>query len=99
MKVHTEAVKFKADRKLLDFIDHKVGKLNHYFDRIVNADVILRLENSGQVKDKIAEIRLSVPGQRLFARQTHKTFEGSVDKAVDDLRRQLSRYKEKFRPQ
>lgn len=98
MKVHTESVKFKADKKLLQFIDQKVGKLDQFFDRIVDADVILRLENSGQVKDKVAEIRLNVPGQQLFAKQQHKSFEESIDKAVDDLRRQLTKYKEKLRP-
>ncbi len=97
MKVHTESVQFKADQKLLTLIEKKVGKLEQFFDRIIKADVTLRLENSGQVKDKVAEVRLSVPGQRLFAKETTKTFEQSVDEAVDNLRRQLTRYKEKMR--
>ena len=58
MKVHTESVQFKADKKLLDFIDKKVGKLEQFFDRIIQADVKLRLENSGQVKDKVAAVSL-----------------------------------------
>ena len=99
MKVHTESVQFKADKKLLDFIDKKVGKLEQFFDRIIQADVKLRLENSGQVKDKVAEVRLDVPGQSLFAKEITKSFEQSVDEAVDNLRRQLSKYKEKMKPQ
>lgn len=98
MKVHTESVQFKADQKLLDFVEKKVSKLEQFFDRIIDAEVKLRLENSGQVKDKVAEVRLQVPGQSLFAKETNKTFEQSVDKAVDDLRRQLAKYKEKLRP-
>jgi putative sigma-54 modulation protein len=98
MKVHTESVQFKADQKLLDFIDKKVNKLEQFFDRIIDAEVKLRLENSGQVRDKVAEVRLKVPGQSLFAKETNKTFEQSVDGAVDNLRRQLSRYKDKLRP-
>lgn len=97
MKVHTEAVQFKADQKLLDFIEKKMSKLENFFDRIIDADVKLRLENSGQVKDKVAEVRLHVPGVNLFAKETDKSFEASVDGAIEDLRRQLTKYKEKNR--
>jgi putative sigma-54 modulation protein len=97
MKVHTESVQFKADKKLLSFIDKKVGKLEQFFDRIIDAEVKLKLENAGQVRDKVAEVRLQVPGQSLFAKEIDKTFEASVGNAVDDLKRQLTRYKEKLR--
>ena len=99
MKIHTESVQFKADQKLHEFIEKKMEKLTSHFDRIINVEVKLRLENSGQVKDKVAEIQLHVPGQTLFAKETTKTFEHSIDGAVEDLRRQLSKYKEKHRPQ
>lgn len=98
MKVHTESVQFKADKKLLDFIDRKMGKLDNFFDRIIEADVKLKLENSGQVRDKVAEVRVQVPGQSLFVKEITKSFEQSIDSAVDNLRRQLTRYKEKLRP-
>ena len=98
MKIHTEAVQFKADQKLHEFIEKKMEKLTANFDRIINVEVKLRLENSGQVKDKVAEIQLHVPGQTLFAKDTTKAFEQSIDSAVDNLRRQLTKYKEKVRP-
>ncbi len=97
MKVHTESVQFKADQKLIDFIEQKMSKLDIYFDRIIDVNVKLKLENSGQVRDKVAEICLNVPGQSLFAKEINKTFEQSVDNATENLRRQLSRYKEKLR--
>lgn len=97
MKVHTEAVQFKADRKLTDFVERKLGKIEQYFDRVIEARVTLKLENSGQVRDKIAEARLQVPGEVLIAKATHKTFEGSVDSVVQSLKRQIKKYKEKVR--
>jgi len=97
MRVHTETVQFKADKKLLDFIEKKVAKLDQYFDRIIDANVFLKLENSGQVKDKIAEIKLTVPGETLIAKDSDKTFEVAIDAAVEALRRQLLKYKEKMR--
>ncbi|MFQ5446415.1 MAG: ribosome hibernation-promoting factor, HPF/YfiA family [Saprospiraceae bacterium] len=97
MKVHTESVQFKADKKLHDFIQKKLDKLELFFDRIIDADVKLRLENAGQVRDKITEVRLHVPGQSLFAKEKDKSFEAAVDSAVDNLKRQLTKYKEKIR--
>ncbi|MBR9922797.1 MAG: ribosome-associated translation inhibitor RaiA [Bacteroidetes bacterium] len=97
MKLHVESVQFKADQKLLDFIEKKVSKLNTFFDRIVETEVILKLENSGQVKDKIAELKVHVPGDTLFASETDKTFEAAVEAVVDVLKRQLKRHKEKLR--
>lgn len=97
MRVYTESVQFKADSKLLDFIERKLQKIDHYFDQIIEARVVLKLENSGQVKDKIAEVHLSVPGDTLLVRETNKSFEASIDSAVDTLKRRLIKYKEKTR--
>ncbi len=95
MKVHTEAVQFKADQKLLAFIQRRLAKMERFFDQIIEARVTLRLENSGKIKDKIAEIHLKVPGETLFAKGTNKKFEAAVDDVSKALRKQLIRYKEK----
>lgn len=94
MQVQTQSIHFDADVKLLDFIQKRLDKLTTFYDRIIDADVILKLENSGQVKDKVAEIKLNVPGQTLHASDTSKGFEESVDNAVESLRRQLVKHKE-----
>ncbi|HMQ47254.1 MAG TPA: ribosome-associated translation inhibitor RaiA [Saprospiraceae bacterium] len=96
MRIHTEAVQFKADQKLITFIEKKMTKMTQFYDRIIEANVILKLENSGQVKDKIAEVKLSVPGEVLFAKESSKTFEASVDSATESLRRQLEKYKDRL---
>lgn len=97
MMIQTQSVHFTADQKLLDFIEQKLKKLETFFDRIVSADVTLKLENTGQIKDKIAEIKLQIPGAILVAKETDKKFEAAVDAATDAMRRQLIRRKEKMR--
>ncbi len=97
MKVHTQSVHFDADAKLLEFINKKLAKLEQFFDKIIETKVILKLENSGQVRDKVTEIKLSIPGSVLFVKETNKTFEAAIDKAIDTLKRQLIRYKERLR--
>ena len=79
MEIRKQAINFDADIKLLDFIDKKLSKLETFYDNIVSTDVFLKLEKTGQIQDKIAEIKLHVPGSTLIAKETSKTFEESID--------------------
>ena len=97
MKIMTDSIHFKADQKLLDLIEEKVGKLEKFYDRIVDAEVKLKLENTGQVRDKIVELKVHVPRETLFTTESHKTFEVAVEQAVKQMLRQLKKYKEKLR--
>ncbi len=95
MEIKTQAVRFNADSKLVEFIEQKLSKLEQFYDRIISAEVLLKLENSGQVKDKIAEVRINVPGNTLITKETQKSFEAAIDLSLDSLKRQLIRHKEK----
>jgi putative sigma-54 modulation protein len=96
MKIHMTAVHFDADQKLLDYIEKKAAKLNQFFDRIIDAQVFLKLENSGQVRDKIVELKLMVPGETLIAKEVSRTFEAATDAVVDNMKRQLNKHKERI---
>ncbi len=95
MRVQTEAIHFSADVKLLSAIESKLAKLENFFDKIIEARVILKLENSGQIRDKIAEIKLHLPNGIIFIKETSKSFEAAIDKALVSLKRQLVKHKEK----
>jgi len=97
MKVNVNSVHFKADRKLLDFIDEKLDKLSNLYDGVIGSDVTLKLDNNDTPKNKIAEIRLSIRGNDLYAKKQCQTFEEATDTAVDALRKQLSKHKSKFK--
>ncbi|MBN1340651.1 MAG: ribosome-associated translation inhibitor RaiA [Bacteroidales bacterium] len=97
MKVNINSVHFKADHKLVDFINEKAGKLMHLYDGVISSEVTLKLENTETPENKIAEIRLMIRGNDLYARKQSKTFEEAIDSATDALKRQLARYKEKIR--
>ena len=94
MNVVTHAVHFNADRKLIDFIQAKLAKLQVFFDKIIDADVFLKLENSGQVRDKVAEIKLNIPGAVIVVKEIALTFEAAIDEAVEILKRQLVKHKQ-----
>jgi putative sigma-54 modulation protein len=97
MKVNINSVHFKTDKKLDSFITEKVEKLSDLYDGIIGSEVTLRVNNSEDHENKIAEIRLLVPGNDLFAKKQSKSFEEATDIAVDALRKQLSKHKEKQR--
>ena len=97
MKIRVQSIHFTADVKLLDFIQKKADKLDQFFDQIISGDVYLRLEKTEDEANKISEIKLSIPGNDLFAKEQCKSFEEATDKAVESLRRQLEKHKEKVR--
>ncbi|MDF1695613.1 MAG: ribosome-associated translation inhibitor RaiA [Saprospiraceae bacterium] len=96
MSITINNVGFSADSKLKDFIEAKLNKLSRYYNRITNSTVYLKLENSGQVKDKIVEVTVSVPGKVLVSKAEDKSFESAVDECANSLERQLKKYKGKF---
>ncbi len=97
MKVNINSVHFKTDKKLEDFINEKVGKLSNMYDGVIGSDVILKVDNTDSPENKIAEIRLLIRGNDLYAKKQCKTFEEATDTAIDALRRQLKKHKDKFK--
>jgi putative sigma-54 modulation protein len=96
MKLQTQSVHFTADKKLLDFIQKKMDKLDTFFDKIIDGDVILRLENDEQKSNKLVHLKINIPGSSLMAKENGVTFEEAVDEAVENLKRQLKKTKEKM---
>jgi len=93
MQLQVQSIHFDADHKLISFIEDKLGKLGQFHDRIIRSEVFLRLDHSDVNENKIAEIRLSIPGKDLFARKQCRTFEEATDTAVEALRRQIDKHK------
>lgn len=92
MKLQVQSIHFDADVKLIDFIQRKVDKLETFYDRMVDGEVFLRLNNEG-IDNKTVEIKLNVPGTQLFATEKAKSFEAATDLATEALRNQLKKFK------
>jgi putative sigma-54 modulation protein len=97
MRVNVQSVHFDADKKLIDYIESKLEKLTLFFDEIVDAEVILKLEKDTNLENKVAEIKLGIKGNDLFAKRSHKTFEQAADEVVEALRSQIIKHKEKVK--
>jgi len=97
MNIKIQTVHFNADKKLLDFTEKKVEKLMKFYEGIVGSLVIFRLDKNHNEENKIAEIKLEIPGNDLFAKRQCRTFEEAVDQVIDALKKQLTKHKEKQR--
>jgi len=98
MKIKIHSIHFDADEKLETFINSKMDKLDQYYDNIINGEVFLRLDKSNSNDNKVAEIKIHIPGSELFVKKQCKSFEEATDNAVEALRRQVKKHKEKLRP-
>ena len=97
MNIQIHSVRFDADKKLLEFVNQKLIKLSQYSENIVSAEVYLRLDNDQERENKVSEIKLEYRGGPLFARKQSKTFEEATDQAVDALKKQITKHKEKLK--
>jgi len=96
MKVKVSSLHFNADQKLIDFASEKVSKLEKFYDKIIDSNITFRVDNADDKENKLTEIKINIPGKELFAKKQSESFEKSVDEAVEALRRQLKKHKEKL---
>lgn len=99
MKVNIQSINFNIDQKLSAFIQKRMNKLDLFYDKIISAEVFLKVENTSEKENKIFEAKLSIPGDNLVVKKKCKSFEEGVDTAVHILERRLKKRKEKIRQQ
>lgn len=93
MDIQIKSLKFDADKKLVEFVEKKVSRLERFFpgDNPV-ADVTLSLEKDS----KGAKIKIHIPGEELVIDRSASTFEDAITVAVDAMKEKLTRAKEKL---
>lgn len=98
MDVKIHAIHFHADQRLENFIREKITKIETFFDKITGTEVYLKLENNGSnIKDKVAEIKVMMPGKVIYSAERSKLFEESFDTALNGIMKQVKRHKEKLK--
>ena len=95
MEVQVHSVRFTADQKLIDFVHEKVSKLALFYDNIIACEVYLKLDKEHAHDNKITEVKVLMPGKELFAKKQCDSFEEAADLAVEALRKQVHKHKEK----
>ncbi len=93
MKINLQSLHFKASEQLKEFINEKVGKLFHFDENIISAEVTLVANDIKIPNNKVCEIRLVVPGYDDFVKKEAASFEEAVLAAVETLQKVLRRKK------
>lgn len=96
MQTRITAHQCEASDGLRSHIEQSVSKLGRYYDGIVDAHVILK-EDPSPSDEKLAEVTLNVYRQTLVATDTAPTHGAAVDGCVRQLKRQVTRYKDRLR--
>lgn len=95
MKITIQSIHFDAADRLLEFIQTKFDKLAQLYASIIDVQVFLKLEKNNEQGNKIVEVKVLVPAQTLVASSQNKTFEEAVDSCLEQIKRQVVKYKEK----
>lgn len=95
MQINVHSIQFKADVKLINFIETRLQKLEQFHDKLIDANVYLKVEKNNERGNKITEIKLNMPGKEVFAKRNAASFEEATDDVVEALRRQIKKTKEK----
>lgn len=96
METQIQSLHFTARPSLRNFIFDKMDTLEKLYDRLEAAMVILKLDKTQKKENKKAEISLRMPGLHLFAKDKAETFEEAVALAIDEIKRQLQKHKDKL---
>ena len=97
MNVFVQSVNFNSDKKLIDFVEKRVEGLEKFHDKIIDVEVFLKVQNTSDKENKITELKINIPGSELIVKKENKTFEEGISAAVDSMKRQLKKSKEKER--
>lgn len=95
MNVQIQSVKFDADKRLIDFVENKMSKLDRFSERIVSSDVIMKVDKDHEKGNKVVTITIMLPGEELVAESRGRSFEEAVDESIAALKKQIQKYKEK----
>jgi len=94
MKIDIHAKNITVKDSLKELIDLKVGKLSNFHSFIVGTDVYLRHEGEGTDANEV-QIKCNIKNLTLISKEKGNTFEKALDLAVDSMKRQLQKSKQK----
>ena len=75
-------------------IEKKLSKLETFYDKIVEAAVYLKVENTSDKNNKTIELVVKIPGNDIVVKKTGASFEESLDESVDTAKKLLIKKKE-----
>lgn len=95
MKISVQSIGMTPHEPLEEFLSKKINKLDTFYDKIIECQVYLKVENTHDKENKLAEIKLVIPGDDIVVKKTTHSFEASIDACADVAKKLLIKKKEK----
>ena len=93
MQSRTTARHFDLTEELKSFVEKEIGKLEKYFNNIIDTHLILDAEKSRMT----AELKVKVHGTILTSKVRSFDMYESVEKVIGKMEQQLKKYKERLK--
>lgn len=97
MNVYVQSVNFTADKKLIVFVEDKVGTMQKFHDKVIDCEVFLKVLQTSEKENKLCELKINIPGHELMVKKEAKSFEEAAVNSIDSMVRQLKKIKQKER--
>lgn len=97
MTVNFQYVDIDASEWLSEHAKEKLDKLGNKYEFIISAEVFFKEDKNEPVESKICNIRLSLPGPRIFATSNEKNYEMAIKETINDLEKQLKKRKQTYK--
>lgn len=94
MKTTFTARHFSSSPKLQEYCMQSITKMDQFFDNIISCDIVLEPTKDHDNPAK-AELNIRVPKETLVVSESAPSYEQAIDNAVDNLVRQIRKYKSK----
>ena len=94
MKTTFTARHFDSTPDLHNYAEDAVQKLDQFYDRIITCDIILQ-PVADDDNPQQAELNVKVPQKLLNATERATSYEQAINMVVDNITRQLKKYKDK----
>ena len=95
MVTRIQSVQFDASQQLVEFVEKKVAKLEKLYEGAATLDVVMKLIKPEAARNKEVSLRVEGAGAELFASKTADTFEDALMEAIDALKVQAEKARNK----
>ena len=97
MNINFQSVNYNADNKLIEFAEKRIKKISQFYLNIIDVFVYTKVENTNDRINKLAELKIGIPGDDVVVKKMAKSFEEAINLAADSAQRILKKHKEKQR--
>lgn len=97
MDIIVKAKDFSLTPSLHTFVEEKIGKVTHFWEEIIRADVEMGMQKTKSVGNMFfVNVRLEVPGPDIKAEAESPDIHSAIDEVVVKLERQIRKVKGKY---